>query len=508
VSDRAVPFVALVADAVGRGPDRLLLTGPDDTTLTYGDAWRTAGRIANALRKEGVRPGDRVAAQVEKSAGVVTLYLGCLRAGAVYLPMSAAYTPDEVGYLLGDAEPSLFVRDPDLATVNTDVRILAFDRDGAGPLTDRATAQRDEVDGPAPAPSDPAALLYTSGTTGRPKGALLTHAGLSANALALRDAWGFGADDVLVHALPLHHAHGLFISMGCTLASASSLAFFRRFDPAATIAAFADATVFMGVPTHYIRLLDDPTLDRERTAAMRLFVSGSAPLLPRTHDAFAARTGHRILERYGATETLVMTSNPLVGDRRPGSVGLPLSGVSVRIGASPTDADRGSADGTGAVGTGAVEVAGPSVFEGYWGRPDLHDETFTPDGWYRTGDVGRFDEDGYLHLVGRSKDLIISGGLNVYPKEVEDALDARAGVDESAVIGVPDADFGEAVVAVVVPERGSTIDEAQIRAAVRAHLAAFKVPKRVVLVGALPRNVMGKVEKQRLRAELGQNVTD
>ena len=503
MSDRPTTLVELVAAAVERGPDRLLLAGPDDAPLTYGDAWRAAGRVANALRAEGVAPGDRVAAQVEKSAGVVPLYLGCLRAGAVYLPMSAAYTPDEVGYLLGDAEPSLFVRDPDLAAVDTDVRILAFDGDGDGPLTDLASTRPEQVDGRPPAPNEPAALLYTSGTTGRPKGALLTQAGLASNALALRDAWGFSADDVLVHSLPLHHAHGLFISMGCTLASGSALTFLRGFDPAVTIKAFADATVFMGVPTHYVRLLDDPTLDEERTAGMRLFVSGSAPLLPRTHEAFAERTGHRILERYGATETMVMTTNPLAGERRPGSVGRALPGVSVRIGARPTDPVLDRDD-----GTGAVEVAGPSVFTGYWRRPDLHDETFTADGWYRTGDVGRFDEDGYLHLVGRSKDLIISGGLNVYPKEVEDALDALPGVDESAVIGLPDADFGEAVVAVVVAEPGATLDEARIRTDLRARLAAFKVPKRVVVVPALPRNVMGKVEKHRLRSLLGQPVTD
>ena len=490
-------MVGTVEATVASGPDRLLLAGPDDPASTYGEVWTSAGRIANALRAAGVRRGDRVAAQVEKSAAVVGLYLGCLRAGAVYLPMSMAYTPDEVGYLLGDAEPALFVRDPGLATVDTSVPTFDFGEEGEGPLRDLAATQPGDVDGPTSTAEEPAALLYTSGTTGRPKGAPLSQGGLAASALALRRSWGFTAADVLVHALPMHHAHGLFISMGCTLASGSAMTFLRRFDPAGAIAAFDDGTVFMGVPTHYVRLLADDALDRERTASMRLFVSGSAPLLPRTHEAFAARTGHHILERYGATETMVMTSNPLDGERRAGSVGLALPGVDVRIGEPSPGVEPGEH------GTGDVEVSGASVFAGYWRRPDLQHETFTSDGWYRTGDVGRLDRDGYLHLVGRSKDLIISGGLNVYPKEVEDAIDALPGVDESAVIGLPDADYGEAVVAVVVAEPGTALDGEAIRRDVRARLAGFKVPKQVLVVEALPRNVMGKVEKQRLRDQLG-----
>jgi malonyl-CoA/methylmalonyl-CoA synthetase len=340
-------------------------------------------------------------------------------------------------------------------------------------------------------------MLYTSGTTGRPKGAMLTHRNLASNAVALHQRWGFRPNDVLLHALPVFHTHGLFVATNCVLANGTGMIFLPRFDPAVVLEQLPRTTVFMGVPTFYTRLLADPRLDETVCRNARLFVSGSAPLLASTHAEFAARTGHRILERYGMTETSMITSNPLDGERRPGTVGFPLPDVDVRVTDPSTDAvlEAGT--------VGAVEVRGPNVFAGYWKRPELSASEMTADGFFRTGDVGVFDDDGYLQLVGRSKDLIISGGLNVYPKEVEEVIDDLDGVLESAVIGLPDADFGEAVVAVVVAEPGVAVDAGEWREQARRRLAAFKVPKRFVVVDALPRNAMGKVEKAKLRAAYG-----
>jgi malonyl-CoA/methylmalonyl-CoA synthetase len=452
---------------------------PGGQVWSYGDLERQSGRIANGLVAAGVAPGDRVAAQLQKSPGVLALYLGCLRSGAVFLPMNTAYTPAEVDYLLADSSPA----------------VALVGDEGAATLAALAEGQPAEFADVERAPRDLAAILYTSGTTGRPKGAMLTHGNLVSNAVTLASAWGFGGSDVLVHALPTYHAHGLFVAVNCVLASGCSMVFLPRFDPDAVLDALPAATVFMGVPTMYVRLLASPRLDRARCERMRLFVSGSAPLSAATHAEFAARTGQQILERYGMTETVMLTSNPLHGARKPGTVGPPLPGVSVRV---VPRAGAGDAD-----GVGGVEVRGPNVFAGYWGKPELTAMEMTADGWFRTGDLGRFDDDGYLELVGRSKDLVISGGLNVYPKEVEAVLDGLDGVVESAVIGVPDADLGEAVVAVVVPVGGAPIDEASLRAAARAELAGFKCPKRFHLVEELPRNTMGKVEKNVLRERFG-----
>jgi len=442
--------------------------------MTYGDADALSGGVANTLRARGVRPGDRVAVQIEKSPFAVLLYLACLRSGAIFVPINTAYTDAEVADLVADAEPALVVRDAE----------------GFGEV------KRDAFEDVDPEPDDVAAILYTSGTTGRPKGAMLTHRNLASNAAALHQAWGFRSDDVLLHALPVFHAHGLFVAINCTLANGTPMIFLPRFDAGVVIEHLPRATIFMGVPTFYTRLLADARFNAEVCTSMRLFISGSAPLLASTHDEFRVRTGHAVLERYGMTETTMITSNPLDGDRRPGSVGPPLPGVEVRVAN-----EHGAALATGEVG--GVEVRGPNVFAGYWKRPELSATEFTPDGFFRTGDLGCFDEDGYLRLVGRSKDLVISGGLNVYPVEVEEVLDAIDGVLESAVIGVADHDFGEAVVAVVVAEPGRTIDVESVREKSRERLAAFKVPKRVHVVDALPRNAMGKVEKARLRSEFG-----
>jgi malonyl-CoA/methylmalonyl-CoA synthetase len=418
----------------------------------------------------GARPGDRVALRVEKSPEAVLAYLASVRAGAVLLPMNPAYTADEVAHLVADAEPALVLDDAGLAALVAD-----------------ASGRPTTFDDVAVGPDDLAAILYTSGTTGRPKGAMLSHRNLAHNTAVLAELWGFRPDDVLLHVLPVFHTHGLFVAINCTLASGAGMVFLPRFDVDAVLGALPRCTVLMGVPTHYSRLLDDPRLDAGASVGMRLFVSGSAPLLASTHEAFRKRTGHAVLERYGMTETSMLTSNPLDGERRPGTVGLPLPGTDVRIADDEV-----------------VEVRGPNVFAGYWRRPELRATEFTADGWFRTGDLGMFDADGYLRIIGRARDLVISGGLNVYPKEVEDVVDALDGVLESAVVGVPDADLGEVVLAVVVAEPGRVLDAEAVRAAVRAHLAGFKVPRRVEVVDALPRNAMGKVTKAELRARFAQ----
>jgi malonyl-CoA/methylmalonyl-CoA synthetase len=462
---------------VGRPADSsatLLLETPAGVRVTYADAERRSAQLAGALVASGVRVGDRVAVQVEKSPEAVLLYLACLRCGAALVPMNPAYAPDEVAYVLDDAEPSVFLDDRRLAELS-----------GAA---DEKAQTFDDVE---LSPDDLAAIVYTSGTTGRPKGAMLSHANLASNADVLRREWGFTADDVLLHALPIFHVHGLFVAINCVLASGSTMVFLSRFDVDQVLDALPRCTVMMGVPTFYTRLLDDPRFEGTDCSRMRLFISGSAPLLASTHEACRARTGHAILERYGMTETVMLTSNPLNGERRAGTVGFPLPGTDVRI----VDADKD--------GAGAIEVRGPNVFAGYWHRPELAATEFTNDGWFRTGDIGCFDADGYLSIVGRAKDLVISGGLNIYPKEVEDVLDTVDGVIESAVIGVPDADFGEAVVAVVVPQPGLALDPQNVRDIARQRLAAFKVPKRIEIVDSLPRNAMGKVEKATLRRQFG-----
>jgi malonyl-CoA/methylmalonyl-CoA synthetase len=456
-----------------------LLDADGTVLLTYGDAARRSAQVAHALRARGLQPGDRVAMQVEKRVDALLMYLACIRSGVALLPMNTGYTAAEVAHLVADAEPGLVLHDADLDDL----------------MRDAAECSVEFTDHPS-GPDDLAAILYTSGTTGRPKGAMLSHRNLAANCLTLAELWGFTGDDVLLHALPVFHTHGLFVATNCALIAGAPMVFLTKFEPDAVLRALPRCTVMMGVPTFYTRLLGDPRFDASSCASMRLFISGSAPLLASVHDEFRARVGYAILERYGMTETTMLASNPLDGERRAGTVGMPLPGVEVRVvGDDTLPLPVGE--------VGGIEVRGPNVFAGYWRRPDLAATEFTADGFFRTGDVGRFDDDGYLHIVGRSKDLIITGGLNVYPVEVEAVLDELPGVLETAVIGVPDADFGEAVVAVVVPQPGASLDPAALRSAAREQLAGFKVPRQVHVVEALPRNAMGKVEKAVLRRTYG-----
>jgi malonyl-CoA/methylmalonyl-CoA synthetase len=467
--------------------------------LTYADVIALSGRLASALVALGVKAGDRVAVQVEKSVPALVLYLAALRAGAVFLPLNTAYTPAEVEYFLTDAEPALFVCDParraalEPIAAKASARIATLDAKGEGSLMDEAHRASEDFAPASRSGDDLAAILYTSGTTGRSKGAMLTHDNLVSNALTLRDHWRFTADDTLIHALPIYHTHGLFVATNCVLFAGASMIFQPKFDPDAVFAALPRATALMGVPTFYTRLLEHPGLTRDAAAHMRLFVSGSAPLLAETHRDWQARTGHAILERYGMTETGMNTSNPYDGDRVPGTVGFPLPGVSLRI----ADPETGRVLPQGEIGV--IEVKGPNVFQGYWRLPEKTASEFRADGFFITGDLGTIDERGYVHIVGRAKDLVITGGFNVYPKEVELAIDELPGVRESAVIGLPHPDFGEGVTAVVVPEAGVTLAEEDILRAMQAKLAKFKQPKRVFFVEELPRNTMGKVQKNLLR---------
>jgi malonyl-CoA/methylmalonyl-CoA synthetase len=469
---------------------------------TFADIRGVTARYANALASSGVKPGDRVAVQVEKSPESLFLYLACLRAGALYLPLNPAYTEAEVEYFLRDSEASVFVCRPDAgADCCVDLRERAgvatgfsLGAEAEGTLTALAAGQPGAFRDVPRRSGDLAAILYTSGTTGRSKGAMLTHGNLASNARALADAWRFTGADVLLHALPVFHAHGLFVATNVVLLTGASMIFLPKFEAGEVFRALPRCTVMMGVPTFYTRLLDDARLTRESAAHMRLFISGSAPLLPETFRSFEERTGHAILERYGMTETGMNTSNPYDGDRLPGTVGLPLPGVEARI----TDPETGAI--LGPDETGMIEVRGPNVFQGYWRMPEKTEAEFRGDGFFITGDLGKIDARGYVHILGRGKDLVISGGLNVYPKEVESEIDALPGVVESAVIGAPHPDFGEGVVAVVVPATGAALDEAQIVGALKSRLASFKLPKRVLFVEALPRNAMGKVQKNELRA--------
>lgn len=432
---------------------------PDGRTISYGELETGAAQAAGRLAAEGVAPGDRVMLQAEKSPESIMIYLGVLKAGAVYVPLNSAYTPAEVADFRADAEPQVFIDDPPLWVAEARAH---------APMT-----------GSVPrAAGDLASLIYTSGTTGRSKGAMLSHGALADNALALHAAWGFTPEDVLLHALPIFHVHGLFVALHCALLSGAPMVWLAKFDDAQVLTGLDRATVMMGVPTFYTRLLANPGFTRQRAERLRLFVCGSAPLLPSTFAEFEARTGQRILERYGMSEAVIITTNPLAGERIAGSVGYPLPGVDLRVDEA-----------------GEIQIRGPSVFSAYWRAPEKSAESFTPDGYFRTGDVGRIDPDGRVWISGRAKDLIISGGYNVYPKEVELVLDELPGVVESAVIGCPHPDFGEGVVAVVIGQG----EEAAMIAETRRSLAAYKAPKRVVFVGELPRNAMGKVMKNRLR---------
>jgi malonyl-CoA/methylmalonyl-CoA synthetase len=492
----------LIHRQVQAAPERVAIEMMDDSRLTYAELDERCARTAARLARLGVGRGDRVAVQIEKSVANLLLYLACLRRGAVYLPLNTAYTLAELDYFCGDAEPALIVCDParraEVAALGGAgvAQVATLDAQGQGDLVEALAAEPPQAAIASVGDDDLAALLYTSGTTGRAKGAMLTHRNLASNALTLVDAWGFSEADVLLHALPLYHVHGLFVACNTALLAGARLLFLPRFDAAETLEALPRATAMMGVPTYYARLLAQDALSAARCASVRLLVSGSAPLLEQTFYEFEARTGHRILERYGMTETGMNTSNPLHGERRPGSVGLPLPGVEIRV------ADEaGRVLGPGEIGV--LEVRGPNVFKGYWRMPEKTAEEFRPDGFFITGDLARIGPDGYVAIVGRAKDLIISGGLNVYPKEIESVIDDLAGVVESAVIGLPHPDFGEAVAAVVVPAPGAVLDEAAVIAAVRERLAGFKVPKRVWFARSLPRNAMGKVQKNALRARHG-----
>lgn len=494
---RPVTLLGLFADRF-ENPDAVLVEVPGAAPVTYGGAWERSAQIANALRSAGVVPGDRVAVQIDKSPLAVLLYLACARSGAVLLPLNPALSADEVGHVAGDAEPRVWVHAPGRAPTDGGGRFpvrFTADQYGNGTLSAAADAETATAVGRPPGPDDLAAILYTSGTTGTPKGAMLSQRNLASNGDALQRLWGFGAGDVLLHALPVFHVHGLFVAMNCVLAAGASMVFLPRFDAASVIEHLPRCTVMMGVPTYFARLLAQPAFGPASCRRVRLFVSGSAPLPASTHAAFEARTGHAVLERYGLTETSILTSNPLDGDRRPGTVGPAVPGVEVRV----VDAG-GRPVGPGEVG--GIEARGPNVFGGYWRRPGQAEADTTVDGFFRTGDLGSFDADGYLRIVGRSKDVIICGGENVYPKEVEDVLDAVEGVYESAVVGLADADLGEIVVAVVVSEPGRVLVPAGVREAARQRLAPFKVPRQVHVVTTLPRNAMGKVEKARLRHQL------
>ncbi|PHS19288.1 MAG: malonyl-CoA synthase [Blastopirellula sp.] len=468
-------------------------------TVSYGDFFTNAEKMAAVLVGAGVQPGDRVAVQAHKTQAMLELYIGTILAGGVFLPLNTAYTEAELTYFLGDASPRVLVCDPkrqdELAPIAANcgvAEVLTIAADETGTLTERRNTQRGGFEPVARAADDLAAILYTSGTTGRSKGAMLTHRGLSSNAETLKDVWHFTQEDVLIHALPIFHTHGLFVATNITLMAGSSCIFMARFDADAILGYMKEATVLMGVPTFYVRLLEMEGL-AEASKGMRLFVSGSAPLLVETHDRWRELTNHALLERYGMTETNMNTSNPYDGDRRAGTVGLPLPGIEIIV------ADPASGETLPHGEVGVLEVRGPNVFAGYWRMPEKTAEELRENGFFITGDLGKIDNDGYVHIVGRGKDLIITGGYNVYPKEVEILINDLPGVNESAVIGVPHPDFGEGVVAVVVPEPGTELTPDTIRNAIATDLAKFKQPKRVIILDELPRNAMGKILKNVLR---------
>ncbi|WP_282127776.1 malonate--CoA ligase [Roseobacter litoralis] len=482
------------------GAETVFLRLPDGQTISHGAFVAMAGRFANVISDIGLKPGDRLAVQVEKSPQALAVYAACVRAGVIFLPLNTGYRATELAYFVANSGARLLLCDDskreDLATVaaQADARLETLNADGTGSFADMAKDMSEAFETVDRSSDDLAAFLYTSGTTGRSKGAMLTQENLLSNTQTLTDFWRFSDQDVLLHALPIFHTHGLFVATNITLLAGGEMIFLPKFDLDEMIRLMPQASTMMGVPTFYTRLLSDDRFTRALTKHMRLFVSGSAPLLADTHTAFEERTGHRILERYGMTETNMNTSNPYEGDRRAGTVGVVLPGVEVRV----TDASTGVALPQGEIGD--VEVRGPNVFKGYWQMPEKTAEELRKDGFFITGDLGRFDEDGYLQIVGRNKDLIISGGYNIYPKEIELVLDEQPGVLESAVIGVPHPDFGETVVAVLVPVPKATPDLSQIEQAVRQALARFKNPQKMIIVPELPRNTMGKVQKNELRA--------
>ena len=484
-----------------------------DNGLTY--SWRdlelATAKMANLLGSLKLPTGARIAVQVEKSVEALMLYLATLRAGFVYLPLNTAYQSAEIEYFIGNAEPAVVVCSPKNFTWVSKIaftagtqNVFTLGDDHTGSLLERSAQCSDQHAVAQRGADDLAAILYTSGTTGRSKGAMLSHGNMLSNAVMLKDYWGWKPGDVLMHVLPIFHVHGLFVAVHGALLNGSKMIWLAKFDPKRVLEKLPQATVFMGVPTLYVRLLAEPGLNRDAARNMRLFIAGSAPLLIETFNEWITRTGHTILERYGMSETVMLTSNPYAADprfgdqneRRGGTVGFPLPGVSLRI-----QGEDGQSLGVGEVG--GIQVKGTNVFSGYWQMPEKTKEEFTPDGYFKTGDVGKVDADGYISIVGRSKDLIISGGYNVYPAEIEGFINTLPGVAESAVVGVPDADFGEVGVAVVIAKQGATLDATQILQTLKATLANFKVPKRCFVVPELPRNTMGKVQKNLLRAQYG-----
>jgi len=490
-------FDALVAPLEAR-TDAVLIR-PDNSEVSGQELFALSSQIANILRDAGVEPGHRVAMQCEKSVEALALYLSCLRIGALFLPLNTAYMPAEIDYFVGDAQPSVVVSSIKAAEqiapicANHNAVLFTLGENSDGTLIDAAKTASTECLVAERGADDLAAILYTSGTTGRSKGAMLSNKNLLSNAESLSKAWRYTSEDRLLHALPIFHAHGLFVAVNVALYVGASMIFLPKFDIDVVMDKIGDATTMMGVPTFYTRMLADERCTSENLGHMRLFVSGSAPLLAETHREFEAKTGQRILERYGMTETTMNSSNPYDGERRAGTVGFPLPNIELRV------VDPETSDNLPVGEIGNLEVRGPNVFQGYWRMPEKTAEDFRDDGFFITGDIAKIDDDGYVTIIGRSKDLVISGGYNVYPKEVESEIDNLNGVNESAIIGAPHPDFGEAVIAVIVPQLGVTLTSEQIMAPLQQRLAKFKCPKSIFFVKALPRNTMGKVQKNELR---------
>ncbi len=484
-----------------QGETKPFLIFPDGSQQSYDCFLRKTARFANAIQSLGILVGDRLAAQIEKSPEALALYAACIQSGVVFLPLNRSYTPAEVSYFVGDSGAKLIVADENFDLVDVarehGATLVRLNADGSGSFFDLSQNTSDEFLAVARGADDVAAFLYTSGTTGRSKGAMLTQNNLLSNAEALVNEWQFDEHDVLLHALPIFHTHGLFVATNTILLAKATMIFLPKFSTDMVIDALPAASSMMGVPTFYTRLLDDPRLTSKLTSHMRLFISGSAPLLAETHVQFESRTGHRILERYGMTETNMNTSNPYLGERRAGTVGMALPGVDIKI----TSPDTGKMLADGEIGQ--IEVRGPNVFVGYWNMPEKTREELREDGFFITGDLGQIDKSGYLQIVGRNKDLIISGGYNIYPKEIELLLDDQPGVLESAVIGAPHPDFGESVIGVLVADGSRDIDLDLIEVALSESLARFKQPRKMFVVKSLPRNTMGKVQKNMLREEFG-----
>jgi len=479
--------------------DETVLFLPDGTKLSGRQLFETTAQYANLFAQSGVTPGDRIAIQAEKSPQALAVYLACLATGALFLPLNTAYTPHEVEYFLTDATPNLAIIDPAATKALEGVankvgaKLLTLDQHGQGTLTQAAQSMPNQFEPIDREEDDLAVILYTSGTTGRSKGAMLSHKNLLSNAQVLAETWAFSDKDTLLHALPIYHAHGLFVAVNVSLLVGAKMIFLPKFDTLQVIKWMPNATTMMGVPTYYSRLMGNAAFDNLSTKHMRLFISGSAPLLADAHVAFEERTGHKILERYGMTETSMNASNPYDGPRKPGTVGLPLQGVNARV------VDRVSGQKLPFGETGLLEISGPNVFRGYWQMPEKTAAEFRDDGYFITGDLAQIDHDGYITIIGRSKDMIISGGLNIYPKEIETILDAAKGIFESAVVGVPHDDFGEAVMAFVVLDGTKKLTHSEIRQAISPKLAGFKRPKNIAFLDELPRNAMGKVQKANLR---------